>query len=119
MLQNFSSSTMNEKFIQKFLFKKRSKYHNAQLHNHHVNAAQPAVKTVKYYHIMSFVTLDYNYPIQLWRKILKQVENILNMLDTSRNNQNKMALPRNQGQVWLEQNPNDALIGTRLMIFVY
>ena len=57
-----------------------------EAHNHCANAAEPAVKTVKYHIIEHIATLDYNCPIQLWSKMLPQIEDTLNMLRTSRRN---------------------------------
>ena len=60
-------------------------------HNHRVNAAEPAVKSTKYYTLANFATLDPNFPIQLWCKFTKQIETTLNILRTSRRDNSKSA----------------------------
>ena len=49
------------------------------------------VKSLKYNALASFATLDPNCPIQLWDQLTEQIEIILNLLRTSRRNQNKSA----------------------------
>ena len=72
--------------VQKFLIKKGTVRQNVEAHNHRVNAAEPAVKMAKYHIIAHVSTLDHQCPIQLWSKILPQMQDTLNMLRTSRNN---------------------------------
>ena len=55
-------------------------------HNHRVNAAEPAVKTVKYHTLASLATLDPNCSIQLWCRFIEQIEITLNIMRTSRQN---------------------------------
>ena len=55
-------------------------------HNHHVNAAETAVKAAKYHMIAALATLDVNCPIQLWDRFLPQIQDTLNLLRTSRDN---------------------------------
>ena len=59
--------------IQNFLEEKGTKRHHVAPHNHHVNAAKPAVKTAKYHLIAALATLDWICPIQLWSKMVKQI----------------------------------------------
>ena len=70
----------------KFLIKKGTARKNVEAHNHRVNAAEPAVKTEKYHIIAHIATLDHQCPIKLWSKMLPQMQDKLNMLRTSRNN---------------------------------
>ena len=57
-----------------------------EAHHHNTNAAEPAVKTAKY-HIISYITtMDASCPIQLWSKMIPQMQDMLNMLRMSRNN---------------------------------
>ena len=72
--------------VQKFLIKKSTTRQNVEAHNHRVNAAEPAVKTAKYHIIAHVATLDHQCPIQLWSKMLPQMQDTLNMLCTSPNN---------------------------------
>ena len=72
--------------VQNFLIKKGTARQNVEARNHRVNTAEPAVKTAKY-HIIAYVSmLNQQCPIQLWSKILPQMQDTLNMLCTSRNN---------------------------------
>ena len=74
------------KSIQNYLESKGTKRHHVAPHSHRVNAAEPTVKTAKYHLIAALATLDWGCPIQLWSKMLKQVQDTLNMFRTSRNN---------------------------------
>ena len=66
--------------VKKFLIRKGTARQNVEAHNHRVNAAEPAVKTAKYHIIAHIATLDHQCPIQLWSKILPQIQDTLNML---------------------------------------
>ena len=55
------------KCIQNFLEKKGTRRHHVTPHNHRVNAA-----------------LDWSCPIQLWSRMVKQIQDTLNMFRTSR-----------------------------------
>ena len=74
----------------KILIKKGTARKNVEAHNHRVNASEPAVKTAKYHIIALIDTLDHQCSIQLWSKMLPQMQDTLNMLRTSQNN-NKLA----------------------------
>ena len=79
------------KCIQNCLKDKGTKHHHVAPHAHRVNAADQAVKTAKYHLITALATLDWGCPIQLWSKMLKQVQDTLNMFRTSRNDTSKTA----------------------------
>ena len=55
------------------------------------NAAEPAIKNLKYHALELFATLDPNCPIQLWDEFTEQIEITLDLLRTSRRNKNKSA----------------------------
>ena len=74
------------RLVQNFLIKKGTARQNVEAHNHKVNVAEPAVKTVKYHIIAHVSTLDHQCPIQLWSNMLPQMQDTLNMLCTSCNN---------------------------------
>ena len=82
-------------------------------HNHRVNAAELAVKSLKYHALASFATLDPNCPIQLWDQFTEQIETTLNILRTSRRNKNKSAFHdfHNKQSGW-NKTPI-ALVGTK------
>ena len=77
------------KCIQNSLESQGTKRHHVAPHDHRINAAEPAVKTAKYHLIVALATLDWSCPIQLWSKMLQQVQDTLNMFRTSRNNTKK------------------------------
>ena len=74
------------KAVRNYVTSKNTKIQLVEPHNHRVNAAEPAVKTVKAHFKSALATLDKNCPLQLWDKFLPQVQDALNMLRTSRRN---------------------------------
>ena len=72
--------------VQNFLIKKDTARQNVEAHNHRVNASEPAVKTEKYHIIAHIATLDHQCSIQFWSKMLPQMQDTLNILRTSQNN---------------------------------
>ena len=103
------------KCIQNFLEKKDTKRHHVAPHNHRVNAAEPAVKTAKYHLIATLATLDRNCPIQLWRKMIKQNQDTLNMFRTARNDTTKTAYQVTEGEFDWNATPL-AQLGSRGMV---
>jgi hypothetical protein len=51
--------------------------------NHQVNAAERAIQTFKVHFISALATTDSKFPLQLWDRLIPQVENTLNMLRPS------------------------------------
>ena len=88
-----------------------------EAHNHRANAAEPAVKTAKYHLISHLATLDPNCPIQLWSKMLPQIEDTLNMLRTSRRDNKITAYEELHGPFDWNRTPL-APLGTKGMVFV-
>ena len=66
--------------VQQCLDKKGTNRQNVEAHNHKVNAVEPAVKTPRYHVITTVATLDASRPIQLWGKMIPQIQDTLNML---------------------------------------
>ncbi|KAL7475711.1 hypothetical protein ACHAW6_001620, partial [Cyclotella cf. meneghiniana] len=58
---------------------------------HHVNAAERAIQTFKNHFISGSCTTDHHFPSQLWDKLLRQAQDSLNMLHTSRIDPSKSA----------------------------
>ena len=48
--------------------------------NHRVNATEPAVKSAKYHIMAGLGKVNVNCPLQLWRKFLPQMQELLNMM---------------------------------------
>ena len=59
----------------------------------------------KYHLIAALATLDWGCPIQLWSKMLKQVQDTLNMFRTSRNDTTKTAYQELEGEFDLNATP--------------
>ena len=106
------------KCIQNFLEKKGTRRHHVAPHSHRVNAAEPAVKTAKYHLIAALATLDWGCPVQLWSKMLKQVQDTLNMFRTSRNNTAKTAYQELEGNFDWNATPM-APLGTKGSVFIH
>eukprot|EP00978_Attheya_sp_CCMP212_P012781 scaffold31961_cov29-Attheya_sp.AAC.1 len=53
-------------------------------HNHRVNAAERAIQTFKNHTIAGLSIVDEEFPSMLWHKLVKQSQDTLNMLRTSR-----------------------------------
>ena len=104
--------------VQKFLIKKGTVRQNVETHNHRVNAAEPAVNTAKYHIIAHIATLGHQCSIQLCSKMLPQMQDTLNMLCTSQNNNKLTAYEELNGTFNWNRTPI-ALLGTRGMIFIH
>ncbi len=76
------------RYTKKFLNKKECDLQNGEPHNHHVNAAERAIQTVKDAFIAALATTDCNFPLQLWDRLAPQVQDTLNLLRASRINPN-------------------------------
>jgi hypothetical protein len=51
-----------------------------ELHNHRVNAAEHAIQTFKNRFIGTLGTTDVDFPVQLWDKLMPQVQDSINLL---------------------------------------
>jgi hypothetical protein len=74
------------KYIKKFLTKKECDLQVVKPHNHRVNAAERAIQTFKDAFIPALATTDCDFPLQLWDKLVPQVQDTLNLLRASRIN---------------------------------
>jgi hypothetical protein len=72
------------KHIKQFLTKNECRLQPVEPHNHHVNAAEHDIQTFKDAFIAALATTDSNFPLQLWDKIIPQVQDALNMMRASR-----------------------------------
>ena len=106
------------KTIQLYLESQGTKRHHVAPHDHRINAAEPAVKTAKYHLIAALATLDWSCPIQLWSKMLQQVQDTLNMFRTSRNNTTKTAYQELEGAFDWNATPL-APLGTKGSVFLH
>ncbi len=70
--------------IKQFLTKNECRLQLVEPHNHCVNAAERAIQTFKDAFIAALATSDSNFPLQLWDKIIPQVQDMLNMMRASR-----------------------------------
>ncbi len=74
------------KQIKDFLTKNECKVQLVELHNHRVNAAECAILIFKDAFIAALATTDSNFPLQLWDRLMLQVQDMLNMMCESRIN---------------------------------
>ncbi len=72
------------KYIKKFLTKKGCQLHLVEPHNHRLNAGERAMQTFNDALIAALATTDNNFPLQLWDKLAPQVQDTLNLPQTSR-----------------------------------
>ena len=49
-------------------------------HNHRVNATERAIQTFKAHFISMLATTNSNFPLQLWDRLMNQVETTLNLM---------------------------------------
>jgi hypothetical protein len=76
------------KHIKKFLTDNKCKLQLIEPHNHCVNAAEHAIQTFKDTFIVALATTNSNFPLQLWDRIIPQVQDTLNLMSASRINPN-------------------------------
>jgi hypothetical protein len=72
--------------IQEFLIKQGIARHNVKANNHTINTAEQTVKSENYQVIYSVVVLNKHCLVELWIRMLPQMEATLNILCTLRHN---------------------------------
>jgi len=72
------------KYIKKFLTEKECKLQLVEPHNKQLNAAKQAIQTWKDALISALATTDSEFPLQLWDRLTKQVQDCLNLMQASR-----------------------------------
>ena len=77
--------------LKNFITTKQTKYQLTPPHIHRRNAAERAIRTFKNHFISGLCSVDRNFPLHLWCRLLNQAEITLNMLRTSRINPNLSA----------------------------
>ena len=88
-------------------------------HNHRVNVAEPAVKSVKYHMLATFATMDKNFPMQVWNKFTKQMQDTLNLLHTAREDPTKSAYEALEGEPFDFNATPMAIVGCKALAFCY
>ncbi len=86
-------------------------------HNHHVNAAETAVKATKYHIIAGLQTVDPEYPLQLWAKFVPQLQDTLNLLFTAHSDPTISDFKALEGPFDFNKTPM-AVLGTKALAFV-
>jgi hypothetical protein len=71
------------KHIKKFLTKEQCKLQLVEPHNHRMNEAERAIQTWKDAFIAMLATTNQDFPIQLWDRMVPQVQDALNLLRAS------------------------------------
>ena len=79
------------KYIKKFLTEEESKLKLAEPHNKRVNASEQGIQTWKDAFIAALATADSDFPLQLWDRLTKQVQDTLNLMRASRIDPTKLA----------------------------
>ena len=79
------------KVLKTFIDKEQTKYQLTPPHIHQHNAAERAICTFKNHFISGLCSVDKNFPLHLWCRLLDQAELTLNMLCMSRINPNLLA----------------------------
>ena len=77
--------------LKTFITKEQTQYQLSPPHIHRRNAAERAIRTFKNHFISGLCSVDRNFPLHLWCRLLDQAELTLNMLWTSRINPNLSA----------------------------
>ena len=72
------------KALKTFIKKEQTEYQLTPPHIHRRNAAERAIRTFKNHFISGLCSVDKNFPLHLWCRLLDQAEHTLNMLRTSR-----------------------------------
>ncbi len=72
------------KHSKQFLTKNECRLQLVEPHNHCVNAVERAIQTFKDAFIVALATTDSNFTLQIWDKIIPQVQDMLNMMRASR-----------------------------------
>ena len=103
--------------VQNFLKIKDTARQYVKAHNHNTNAAEPAVKTARYHIISHIATMDVSCPIQLWSEMIPQIQDTLNMLRTSRNDNNLTAYEEIKGSFDWNQTPMTPL-GNKGVVYI-
>ena len=105
------------KAVKNYITSEETRIQLVEPHNHRVNAAEPAVKSVKYHTIASLATMDPNCPIQLWCRFLPQIEITLNILRTSREDGTKSSYEAFHGKPFDWNKTPLAPVGTKGLAF--
>ena len=79
------------KVLKTFIDKEQTKYQLTPPHINQHNAAERAICTFKNHFISGLCSVDKNFPLHLWCRLLDQAELTLNMLCMSRINPNLLA----------------------------
>ena len=86
------------KAVQTFIKSNGTDIQIVKPHNHSVNAAEPAVKAIKYHVIAGLTTVDINCLLQLWDLFLSQMQDTFNLLRVSRRDPSKSAYEEIEGE---------------------
>ena len=102
--------------IQAFIKQEKIDEQFVKPHNCRVNAAKPAVKAVKYHTIAALTTVNPTCLLQLWNKMVPQIQDTLNTLRTSQQNSKILAYEHVEGSFDWNQTPL-APLGCRPVVY--
>jgi len=104
------------KVIKAYLTPQEVKLQLVEPHNHRVNTAERAIQTFKNRFIGTLGTTDADFPLQLWDKMMPQVQDMINILRCSRIDPNKSAYEVLEGPYDWNRYPM-APLGTKAIIY--
>jgi hypothetical protein len=90
-------------------------YHFVPPHVHRRNAAEQAIRTFKNYFVAGLCSVDPNFPLQLWDRLLPQATTTLNLLRSSRLNPRLSAQAQLNGAFNYDRTPL-APPGTKVIV---
>ena len=82
-----------------------------------MNAAEPAVESVKYHVLAGLATVHPDCPLQLWDRFLAQMQDTLNMLRTSRRNAKLLACEEVESPFDFNKTPM-SILGTKGLAYL-
>ena len=98
------------KAVQDYVWSEGATIQLAEPYNHCVNAAEPAVKLVKYHVLAGLATVHPDCPLQLWDRFLAQMQDTLNMLCTLQYNAKLLVYKEMEGPFDFNKTPMSILV---------
>ena len=105
------------KAVQKYIKSEKVEIQLVEPHNHQVNAAEPAVKEIKYHIISALATVERDFPIQIWEKFIPQIQDTLNLLRTSRQNASISSYQEMEGVFDFDKTPI-SILGSKSLSYI-
>ena len=94
------------KVLTEFIEDNGTKIQIVETHQHHVNAVECAIQTLKNHFIAGLCTVHPRFPLQLWCNLLPHVELTLNLLHKFRTNNKISAYAMLEGEFNFDKTPS-------------